>query len=188
MLPFDDVLERIKFGAHYAGYFYISTLDVKELGPSIQPLLPKLALADGSAPDKQVLFVGGSKSGTHLHYDVLDNIVVSLSGEKTFHFFHPRYKRALSPFSIPAACCNFSSLSDEAVLSAFQAAPTSDALKITLYPGELLFVPSGWWHRVINIGFTISIANFWPLPPLERLRWRNMRLRVAELNQRCRLN
>ena len=33
--------------------------------------------------------------------------------------------------------------------------------KITVRPGEILFIPQGWYHRVVSLGEEIVALNFW---------------------------
>ena len=37
-------------------------------------------------------------------------------------------------------------------------------LRVTLHPGEILFVPSGWWHVVRYREPAISVNHFWLAP------------------------
>ena len=32
-------------------------------------------------------------------------------------------------------------------------------LEVLVHPGEILFIPSGWWHQVQNIGHTIAVTQ-----------------------------
>ena len=32
-------------------------------------------------------------------------------------------------------------------------------LEVLVHPGEILFIPSGWWHSVLNIGLTVAVTQ-----------------------------
>jgi histone arginine demethylase JMJD6 len=38
-------------------------------------------------------------------------------------------------------------------------------------PGDTIFVPAGWWHCVLNIGFTIAITHNLLLLPTLPCQW-----------------
>ncbi|MFM7427249.1 MAG: cupin-like domain-containing protein, partial [Elainella sp.] len=50
---------------------------------------------------------------------------------------------------------------------------------ITLQPGELLYIPAGWWHEVTSLtdsspdsdGMVCSVNRFWRVYPTRRAFW-----------------
>jgi hypothetical protein len=32
-------------------------------------------------------------------------------------------------------------------------------LEALAFPGDVIFIPSGWWHQVLNIGFTTAVTQ-----------------------------
>ncbi|MDW3224209.1 MAG: cupin-like domain-containing protein [Paracoccaceae bacterium] len=160
-----DALERIVFCDHYPDVHYISAIDAESLDGVLSADLPCLN-GPGGPPDNRVLFVGNRRSGTHMHYDLPDNVVLVLEGSKRFILFPPEQTDDLAPYATHHYCSNFSSLTDRDLVS--RATACADSITLTVQRGEMIYIPSCWWHRVTNDGFSVSLTNLWPVSKRRR--------------------
>ncbi|KAI5954286.1 hypothetical protein KGF54_002061 [Candida jiufengensis] len=121
-------------------------------------------------PDHAWLIMGSKRSGSTFHKDPNSTSAwnVSIQGRKLWIMLPPTTtppgvstdddeSEVTSPISIA-----------EWVISGFYNDSTRlDDVKIGIsFPGECMYVPSGWWHSVINIDDSIAITqNF--VPPIK---------------------
>ena len=116
------------------------------------------------------LFIGGPRAGfSILHYDLYHQhaFIAQVVGEKHFRVYaprdsayvypdpqHPHVSRVPNPF--------------EPDLAVFPEMARATPIDFVLRPGEVLFVPAGWWHVTRMSEVTISAAwntldeNTWP--------------------------
>lgn len=113
-----------------------------------------------------VLWVGPTGTETPLHFDLAPNLVVQLSGRKRWRLYAPHH--ALRP--------RFSGLqglfltSDLDVHDGLDAAGPPD-LDLVLEPGDALYVPSRWWHRVDALEPSIAVNRWWWMHSLSEDAW-----------------
>lgn len=91
-----------------------------------------------------------------LHSAVLSNILNLTLGTKTWTLIPPEYAGFLvNPVigSLPKSI--ESTDSQYPYLHKARAA----AITVQQFPGETIFVPSGWYHEVVNIGFVIRCTR-----------------------------
>lgn len=114
--------------------------------------------------DLPVLWVGEFLSSTRLHYDLYDaNLVVQFCGTKRWVLVGPgveEVEETRLPFeesTVFAAGKEGDSIKD---------ATTAGALIVDLEPGDLLFVPAGWWHatqalskRAVSVNQFLGLGN-----------------------------
>ncbi|XP_003705237.1 HSPB1 associated protein 1 [Megachile rotundata] len=111
------------------------------------------------------LWIGNKGAHTNCHQDSYgSNLVAQIHGRKQWLLFPPDSTRYLQPTRIP--------YEESTVYSKYNFfCPTEDneinILKIqerpklvTLEPGDVLFVPPGWWHYVESLDLTVSV-NVW---------------------------
>lgn len=133
----------------------------------LSPLLPR----NWICPDGLVeLFIGGwGSSFPFLHYDqnYTHAFITQLYGEKEFILYPPEDSGYLYP---DATYLNASTIPDieHVDLAEFPLFAEAHQSRVTLGPGETLFVPSGWWHTTKMAGPSISVstntvnrANWW---------------------------
>uniref|UniRef100_A0A7S4BKS2 JmjC domain-containing protein n=1 Tax=Chrysotila carterae TaxID=13221 RepID=A0A7S4BKS2_CHRCT len=99
---------------------------------------------------------------TQAHYDVADNTFVQLEGVKDFYLFPPSAADALHVFPDSHPRARKAQLNVEAPDMQLHplAASLPTARKVTLHPGEVLFIPAFWFHHVVSRSPTISINVF----------------------------
>jgi hypothetical protein len=131
---------------------------------------------DGEPP--LTVWMGSTGVITQAHYDTEDNIFVQASGRKRFQFFSPKQstKLCLYPDAHPRARksqinfdhdmvvndesnSNSNSTSTSTILSS--GLPKPD-MELTLNPGECLYIPAFWFHRVTTLSPSVSINLFSP--------------------------
>jgi hypothetical protein len=167
-MPAREALERIAFEGHYSVNYYISALPLDKRLDKIAGRIPQFVNGTADPPPDRVLFIGNTGTGSCLHYDLPDNLMLVLAGEKHFLTFSPDCSDDLAPYSTEHRCCNFSTLSDAAVRRLATSLGSERAFEITVRAGEILYMPSCWWHRTTNHGLTVGVAHLWAAPSAER--------------------
>jgi histone arginine demethylase JMJD6 len=119
-------------------------------------------------PPYSWILVGPKRSGTQMHQDPLGTSAwnVSIVGYKLWALFPPSLPRHIAkglhlsstktPSKVPKAepFTFFNS-----TLSLIQKKFQLSALTFIQKPGELVFIPSKWWHIVLNLTDTIAITH-----------------------------
>jgi hypothetical protein len=139
---------------------------------------PKLA-DDFSFPDiglklftkLPVLFFGGKGAKVQMHFDIdlADILLCHFGGKKRVYLFPPEQAKYL--YHVPFS---FSSLFDiDVQLPDYEKFPALKYLKGTvaeLEHGDVLYIPSGYWHYIVyeDIGFSMALRAF-PRRPREIL-------------------
>lgn len=135
------------------------------------------------------LWVGPGGHMECLHYDAMDGTLMQLHGSKRVVLFPPSQTFNLYPFPFYAHLRYglklrswFSRVYPDH--PDFESFPKlRQALKhkydITLNPGDVLYIPAGWWHEVTSLGtgMVCSVNRFWRVYPTRRAvffwgRWR----------------
>ncbi|XP_033110921.1 jmjC domain-containing protein D-like isoform X2 [Anneissia japonica] len=108
---------------------------------------------------------GGTSSV--LHYDADHNIHCLLDGRKDFIFIHPKYSKFLEMADkSPDAGSGYSLIDVEMVnmfkYSSFAKVPWTWT---TIWPGDCVFIPSGYFHQVRSYGRSMSYAILFTTEP-----------------------
>lgn len=108
------------------------------------------------------LWIGPEKTFTPLHRDDTDNLFVQIWGEKKFTLAAPHYRPSLGAWATSPHGgldgCDFNP--DAPDFNLFPTARDVVFLEIILAPGDILFLPEGWFHQVESLSTSLSI-NFW---------------------------
>lgn len=126
------------------------------------------------------LWVGSAGHTSCLHYDPMDSVLMQLHGAKQIMLFPPNQTYNLYP--IPVLKQLRYGLQLRPVYSQvypeqpdFQSFPKLKAAlahcrSSILNPGEILFLPAGWWHEItaVGSGVTCSVNRFWHVLPVAR--------------------
>ena len=102
-------------------------------------------------------WIGEKGSVTGLHFDIFNNFLTQVRGEKTLFLFpHGKIERAYwsNKFDYGARISTLDAFEGD-----FQPSPL-EPIVVNIVPGDVLFIPKGWWHQVKSIAPTISIASF----------------------------
>jgi hypothetical protein len=112
-----------------------------------------------------LLWVGPGGTVSTLHFDMYQNLFVQLAGRKRFLLVAPEQSaRLYYPDRRFGMLANFSPLDVEKPdLERHPLAREVEALECVVEPGEMLFIPIGWWHHVRSFEPSISM-NFWWWP------------------------
>jgi hypothetical protein len=130
-----------------------------------------------------------------LHYDPMDGTLVQLHGSKRVILFPPSQTSNLYPFPLYVHLKHgmklrswFSQVYPDR--PDFEAFPKlRQALQhrheVILNLGEMLYIPTGWWHEVESLGdeMVCSVNRFWRVYPTQRavLSWQRWRTHLGSV-------
>lgn len=141
------------------------------------------------------LWMGTRGCQTPCHQDSYGcNLVCQVAGSKTWTLFSPEDGQYLSPSRVPYeessvySRLNMTSMADnpqELLDKLRQATPFT----VTLEPGDVLYVPHGWWHHVVTRSpWSVSVNTWVPLPQDDRSRLAEALVRLQVANTVSRLD
>ena len=191
-----------------AAKFYIEYVDLLTLGARVANDLREPKWLRQLDLEDIKLWLGGGCAAARakIHFDPVENLMVQLSGRKTFVLFHPRDAGALhfNPLGLREASLRFSF--DEGFV---RPKPSRDMARVTVnfapvnisapdfdrFPrlaeatpvactidaGDVLYVPSFWWHEVISEaapGTPNLAVNFWYTSRRARLASGSLNLKI----------
>jgi len=137
--------------------FYASGVPLQQFLPMLLDDVEVPPYREIGAKSSPRMWMGNGQIGP-LHYDTTANLHGIVFGSKRFTLFPPRQLPLLYP------CSMFSKIPtmSQASLSApdydrFPRLRKAKSTVVELGPGDLLFLPPGWWHQVDTPSPTISI-------------------------------
>lgn len=178
----EEVIKRISTQLPAAPYHYISSLPIFEYLPSIvSDVFDTKTLTDRSFKNI-AFFMGPDQSGSYFHYDTTDNAIGILTGTKRVYLFPPSYTKQLKPYKITKNCCKFCSL-PPVRYGSFPVLPVDmTPMVCDVRPGDVLYIPSGWWHHVVNVGVTTGITVIFPTNLQKKISYNYLRVHMGFKN------
>ncbi|MFG6105536.1 cupin-like domain-containing protein [Leptothoe sp. EHU-05/26/07-4] len=158
----------------------------------LSPVEQLLKLSNPVTPEN--LWCGPAGHTSCLHYDPMDGTLAQLAGTKQVTLFPPSQLYNLYPFSVWNHLMHgakrravyskvYPDNPDLKVFPKFKMA-MPHRIDITLQPGEMLFIPAGWWHEITSVGhgMVCSINRWWNVP-LSRTfsNWSKLRAHIGSL-------
>ena len=122
-------------------------------------------LLDPAAPTPHgMMWIGPAGTFTSPHHDLTNNLIAQVVGRKTVKLLPASDVGKL--YNHRHVFSEIPGLEDPALdLTRHPRAAELRIYDIDLEPGEILFVPSGWWHQVRSLDFSVTVTytNFrWP--------------------------
>jgi hypothetical protein len=93
------------------------------------------------------LWMNTGKVVSDFHYDSYQGLLCVVSGMKTVELIPP--SKCLSCYPLDIEAYNHTPLE------------LTGEFFVTLGPGDVLFIPEGWWHRVTSEEYTVAVSFVW---------------------------
>jgi hypothetical protein len=130
-------------------------------------------MEEDDRPDYKWILIGPNGSGSPFHTDPHDTSAWNgvVEGCKRVSFYPPE----VVPPGVDEDLIHSEYYASEDTMewyrSVYPTLPTSRLpMECLVHPGEMLFIPSGWWHQVQNIGHTVAVTqNFCSLITFPRV-------------------
>jgi hypothetical protein len=133
---------------------YLGNLELRELNR----LCHWPAYFDKMGPPR--FWLGPAGTVTPLHCDYDDNVFAQIWGSKRIFLSPPHHDEFLYPN--PANAILFGSPFDPEApdFEKFPLARQATMIEVIVHPGDILYVPAGWYHQVRSLTFSLS-SNRW---------------------------
>ena len=140
---------------------YLKEFDLLEAAPVLRNDLPHANLLPARHKRSLRSWIGPTGASTGLHYDYLDNLAVQILGAKRWRLIRPGTVERLGAVSTKYDSWAVLASAGAQELAARADADTRDAFfTVDLYPGDVLRLPAGWWHEVVNLDASLLFGGF----------------------------
>jgi hypothetical protein len=111
-------------------------------------------------PGPPRFWLGPAGTVTPLHADYDDNIFVQIWGSKRIFLAPPHHDEFLYPREANALLFGSPFDPEAPDFEKFPLAREASMIECVVHPGDMLYVPAGWYHQVRSLTFSLS-ANRW---------------------------
>ncbi len=157
-----DFVDCVKQAGQTNDFYMVANNRSLESG-SMKALLDEVRvleniLAPARAQSRMFLWFGPGGTVTPLHHDAMNILLAQVYGRKTVtlipSFQTPYVYNHVGVYS--AVDC------EKPDYSKFPLFKKATQLKVLLEPGQVLFIPVGWWHHVrsMDVSISLSFTNF----------------------------
>ncbi len=157
-----EFVDRVKQAAQTNDFYMVANNRSLE-SPNMQSLLNEVHILDNildpaRAPSRMFLWFGPGGTVTPLHHDAMNILLAQVYGRKTVtlipSFQTPWVYNHIGVYS--AVDC------EKPDYNKFPLFRKAMQLKVLLEPGQVLFIPVGWWHHVrsMDVSISLSFTNF----------------------------
>jgi len=126
-----------------------------ELDPDVR--LPAHLETNPELIFSSALRVASAKLRLWTHYDTMDNILMNICGRKQVICYSPFDSDYLYLSGDKSVVTN----PDEYDVDEFPLYSKATPYKVILEPGDQFFIPSLWFHNVLNLSPTVAVNLFW---------------------------
>jgi hypothetical protein len=181
-IRFGDYCDLLADGGPHALYLSVRVHEaIPELFADIRP--PAYTARARWARSR--FWMGGPGAKGPLHRDLPENLYAQISGRKRFLLVQRDLTRMVHRHSFRSGVPNYSPVDAEnpdlARFPRFRGAPV---LCADLAPGDLLYIPSMWWHQARSLTTSFAVNLWWlkgPKVAVARLAELYMRMRGLNL-------
>ena len=183
--------ERIRFGEYCEligngnGRDLYLTVRMHEVLPELFADICQPVYTAGARWARSRFWLGGPDAKGPLHRDLPDNLYAQISGRKRFLLLERRLTRMVHRHSFHSGVPNYSPVdAEDPDLSRFPRFRDAPLLRADLEPGDLLYIPSMWWHQARSLTTSFAVNLWWlkgPKVAVARLAELYMRLRGLNL-------
>lgn len=156
---------------------YLMQRSVEKDFPELLPDFDLPKYADKNKKHVINFWFGESATNTKPHYDYSNNFLTQICGRKRVRLYAPSSTVNMYPYSIKDTVTmggvkhpvvQGSQIADTDFINEteFPNFRLVEVFEGILYPGDLLFIPAGWWHEVKSLDVSMSI-NFWWMTTIE---------------------
>jgi hypothetical protein len=159
--PFDAFIELVtRPGA--ANDVYLTAYNSARNEAALAPLRQDLGFLDkflsrNASHSNGMMWIGPAGTLTSLHHDLTNNLIAQLVGRK-----HVKLLPASEVGRLYNQTHVFSEIADleapDLDIARFPRLVGTRAYDVLLEPGEILFVPLGWWHQVRALDFSVTLT------------------------------
>lgn len=166
-------IELVRTSPATRGTYYLAEQSVTQVFPRTAHEIPAPTPLVDAAIAEVVAFAGvDTFFSAHYHRAPMESMLAQVGGNKQVLLYSPGNFARLRPHPWYSARGNWSRLPMTASTDVASAVPAK-AHACTLAPGEMLFIPQGWFHVVRGVGESVSLTYFF------RGTWRDAHLRIA---------
>jgi hypothetical protein len=141
---------------------YVTAYNSAENRTALAPLNADLGALDAYLKPSDLIggdgmmWIGPAGTFTPLHFDLTNNLLAQIVGRKRLVLLPPSETAKLA--NSRHVFSDVHDVTDPAKLERFPEAKDARRFEVEIGPGDLLYIPVGWWHQVRSCDFSVMLT------------------------------
>lgn len=153
-----EYIRLIEHNSEKVTQSYLSKVDLFSLDPSLAEEIEFFENWRRCKNFQTYSWISPKGSASPLHYDLPHNIFAQILGEKIFLITPPLSRQRMQAYPLSSQASHISRIEPDPDMRANL--PWENFFYAHLFPGDILVLPSCWWHYVYSVTNSVSV-NGW---------------------------